>query len=70
MIIKKFIFVCKSRETGTCYLSDILYDSSEVQLSMCRLSVNEIDVIDLIPVEVDFSKYENVAEVDSSKYEH
>lgn len=55
--MKKFIFVLKNRECGVVYVSSNLYDVNDFQHHMVHLDSIGVDVIDILPVDIDLSKY-------------
>ena len=55
--MKKFIFVLKNRECGAIYVSSNLYDAIDFQNHMVYLDSIGVDVIDVLPVDIDLSKY-------------
>lgn len=62
--MKKFIFVLKNRECGAVYVSSNLYDMEGIQHFMVHLDSIGVDVLDVIPVDIDLSKYEHQKRID------
>lgn len=60
MKTRRFILVVRNREeVSSPYVSGNVYDSSELQRHMSHLDSLGVDVVDVIPFDVDLSVYEH-----------
>lgn len=70
MVTKNFLLVCRARDCGSVYLSGSVYTSDDLQHHIVHLDSIDVDVIDVIPVDLDLSKYQEPVKVAFSNNEH